>query len=566
MIPSFLSRRGFLFGAAAAGLPPLPLTRLASAEGAAFGDGLLDVFLTGSTTPAPAYADAGRRSRLPNPVPADSEGRLPPIFLDPAITYRLRARSRLGMAISGLDFDPVPGAAAGEAIFRQNDAHAVARPAAAKLGDFVNVLDFHDPALGDDITRALELLAYQAFPDRPALGVQLPAGHFRVTRQLLPARQFSIRGAGMAATILDFQNVAAINPVMQGALSYGLLGTCRAHDPGVAGKVRGDDPGNGINGADFSTIESLTIRLGGARPAGLHYGIWSAARLFCRDVVVIGGGFKWCAGSLQSTAGTVTGNANLCLFSNCHSLVATEHGFMADGTDANAGTITGANAYEPAGFGFYDASFLGNSYEACHASASGTCGYKAIAPAGANRSMFSGCYCEEGSGANWDVAAPAVIVSPKGVMPDTRAAGKNIMLAPMHGGGWAAGGPMNFVADLRTYHDFGSGTAPASRAFPGGLVIRGQGGDGDLYQFVSSGQQVGGGRGGGAGAGIVKRGGTSGTSYDLIWFGDARNRPAFPRGLVATLPVYADNEAARRGGLTEGEVYRTAPGELRIVV
>jgi hypothetical protein len=181
-----------------------------------------------------------------------------------------------------------------------------------------------------------------------------------------------------------------------------------------------------------------------------------------------------------------------------------------------------------------------------------TCGYKAIAPAGANRSMFSGCYCEEGSGDNWDVAAPAVIISPKGVMPDTRAAGKNIMLAPMYGGGWAAGGPMSFVSDLRTYHDFGSATAPASRAFPGGLVIRGQGGDGDLYQFVSSGQQVG--------------GGTSGTSYDLIWFGDARNRPAFPRGMVASLPVHEDNEAARRGGLTDGEVYRTALGALRIVV
>jgi hypothetical protein len=136
----------------------------------------------------------------------------------------------------------------------------------------------------------------------------------------------------------------------------------------------------------------------------------------------------------------------------------------------------------------------------------------------------------------------------------------------MHGGGWGTGTPMNFVADLGTYFTFGSATAPAARAFPGGLVVRGQGGDGDLYQFVSSGQQVGGGPGFGTGASIVKRGGTSGTSYELISLGDPRHRPAFPRGLAATLPAFADNAAARRGGLAEGDVYRTPDGTLRIVV
>ena len=67
---------------------------------------------------------------------------------------------------------------------------------------------------------------------------------------------------------------------------------------------------------------------------------------------------------------------------------------------------------------------------------------RAIAPAGANRSTFEGCYCEEHSGLNWDVAAPGMIIAPKGAMPDTRAADRNITLAPMHGGGWATGTPM----------------------------------------------------------------------------------------------------------------------------
>lgn len=564
MIPPSLTRRGFLAGATAAGLAPLPLARLEAAPGEGVAEGMLDVFLTGTTTPAPVFADAALSRPLPNPVRTDGTGHLPAIYLDPAITYRLRARTKAGSAIAGMDFDPVPGAGANAAAFRQNDPDAVARPLAARLADTVNLLDFQDPAAGNDITRALELIAYQAFPDRQAVNVQLPAGHYRVTRQILPARQFNLRGAGMSATILDFQGVTTVNPVMQGAISFGRLDTLQAHDPAYSSKVRGSDPGNAINGADFSTIEQLTIKLGGT--PGLDYAVWTAARLFCRDVMALRGGFKWCAGNLQATRGRVAGNANICLFDNCHSLLATAHGFMADGDDANACKIIGCNAYEPTGFGYYDASFLGNSYVACHASASGTCGYKAIAPGGANRSTFDGCYCEENSGLNWDVAAPAMIISPRGVMPDTKDAEKNVTLAPMHGGGWATGSPMTFVADLGTYFTFGSPRAAAARVSPGGLVVRGQGGDGDLYQFVASGQQWGGGPGLGTGASIVKRGGVSGTNYELIRLGDPRHRPAFPRGLAATLPTHADNAAALRGGLEAGDVYKDAGGTLRIVL
>jgi len=35
---------------------------------------------------------------------------------------------------------------------------------------------------------------------------------------------------------------------------------------------------------------------------------------------------------------------------------------------------------------------------------------------------------------------------------------------------------------------------------------------------------------------------------------------------LTNLPVFADNAAALTGGLTDGDVYRTAAGELRIVV
>jgi len=564
MIPSLLSRRRFLFGAAASGLNPLPLTRLASAEGTPFANGMLDIFLTGTATPAPAYTDAALTHRLSNPVEADRDGRLPSIFLDPAITYRLRARTRWGAAIEGMDFDPVPGSRDAQATFRQDDRHAVTRLTAAKLGDFVNVLDFHEAAAGDDITQALELVAYEALPHLQAIGAYLPAGRFRVTRQIMPARQFSLRGAGMSATILDFHDVAVVNRMMKGAFSFGLLETCRAYDPDIAGKVAGTDIPQGINGSDSSTIENLAIKISGARSPRLDYGVWSAAKIFCRDVVALGCGFKWCASELQSMRGSIVGNANLSLFSNCHSLSASEHGFMADGTDANACKIIGCNAFLPTKIGFFDASFLGNTYEACHA-AGGVSGYTSIAPAGSNRSVFDGCYCEPDAGDKWNVASPGVILNPKGVMPDTQIVGLNITMAPMHQAGYATGSAIDFVRDLDPY-TFGSGQVPAARAFPGGFVVRGQG-DGGLYEFVSSGQQWGGGQAIGPGAGIVKRDGSTGIDYNLVWFGDPRHRPAFPLGMIASLPgPYADNAAARAAGLTAGEFYRQIATNLVAVV
>jgi hypothetical protein len=566
MIPPRISRRGFLFSAAASGLPLSAAAWAEGPDGPALAEGMLDAFLTGTTSPVPIYASADLREPLPNPVRADAAGRFPPLYLDPAITYRLRARTKHGTALAGLDFDPVSVANAATQSFRQHDSAAVARPLEAKLADFVSILDFHDPALGDDVTAAFELLAYRAFPERQAVNVYFPAGYYRITRQILPGRQISLRGAGMSATILDFKDLAAVNPVMKGAISYGLIESARAYDPGLSNKVSAGGE-HGVSGADFSTVESLTIRISGRRPPGLDYALWSAARLFCRDVIAYGGGFKWCAGELQSVRGTgavISGNANLCHFSNCHSLMATEHGFMADGTDANACTIVGCNAFQPAKSGFFDASLLGNSYVGCHASAPN--GYSSVAPVGTNRTLFDGCYCEENGGNEWRVASPGAIVNPRGALPDTRTARTNLTFAAMFATGFVTGSAIDFIQDLNP-EAFGSATMPAARAYPGGLIIRGQGERGDLYQMVSSGQQLGGGPGGGEGVSLVKRDGVSGADHTLLWLGDPRHRPAFPAGMIATLPgPYPDNAAARAGGLTPGEFYRQTRTNLVAVV
>lgn len=48
----------------------------------------LQFYLTGTTTPSPVYADSSLETELPNPVIADGDGRFPPMYMDPVVTYR----------------------------------------------------------------------------------------------------------------------------------------------------------------------------------------------------------------------------------------------------------------------------------------------------------------------------------------------------------------------------------------------------------------------------------------------------------------------------------------------
>ncbi|HYD11805.1 MAG TPA: hypothetical protein VEC11_03060 [Allosphingosinicella sp.] len=426
--------------------------------------------------------------------------------------------------------------------------------------DFINITDFQDPANGNDLTEALEAILYSAFPGLDAIQVFIPEGEYVVTRQLIPARPVTIRGAGMFATILDFASVAGIDSIMVGAISIGALATLQEDDLDD-GKV------TGANGADFSFIEDLTIRISGTRPGGFDYGLWSAARVFARNLRFDECGAKLEAGTRIAGSGDVEGNANLSELSNCHAIRPTEHGFMFDGDDANACKVFGCNAFVPAVgcFGFYDASFLGNSYVGCHTDgdSTGAAGYKVEYGSGANRSVFAGCYAEPNfTGDAWDVALPALIIAPMGEMP-APSYNTNAVLAGAGGAGFVIADQLSFVADLAG-STLGDASHPGTRLSPGGMLIRGQG-DGNFYYLI--GQGGGYGLAGGTGASIVKQEAANpGNQYELIHFGDTRNRPAFPRGLVATLPTYANNSAATGGGLTAGEVYQTSTGEVRIVV
>lgn len=86
-----------------------PQIRAIDANGVAMAGALLQLYLTGTTTPSPGYASAALVTPLANPVVADSGGLFAPIFLDPAITYRAQLKTAGGSLIT--DADPIGGPA-----------------------------------------------------------------------------------------------------------------------------------------------------------------------------------------------------------------------------------------------------------------------------------------------------------------------------------------------------------------------------------------------------------------------------------------------------------------------
>lgn len=82
-----------------------PSLRIVDANGVPMNGAVLQFYLTGTTTPSPAYTDKTLGTPLSNPVVSDSAGLFPPMFLDPTITYRSQLKTSGGSLIQ--DIDPV---------------------------------------------------------------------------------------------------------------------------------------------------------------------------------------------------------------------------------------------------------------------------------------------------------------------------------------------------------------------------------------------------------------------------------------------------------------------------
>jgi hypothetical protein len=80
-----------------------PVVRAVDASGLPIPGARMQFYATGTTTPIAVYSGASLATVLTNPVTADAGGLFPPIFLDPAIVYRVQLLNAAGSLIQDVD-------------------------------------------------------------------------------------------------------------------------------------------------------------------------------------------------------------------------------------------------------------------------------------------------------------------------------------------------------------------------------------------------------------------------------------------------------------------------------
>jgi hypothetical protein len=86
-------------------LLPAPVLIAEDVNGHPISGAKLQLYLTGTSTPTPGYANGNLSTPLSNPVVANSAGQFPAIYLDPTITYRIQLQNAAGAGLA--DIDPV---------------------------------------------------------------------------------------------------------------------------------------------------------------------------------------------------------------------------------------------------------------------------------------------------------------------------------------------------------------------------------------------------------------------------------------------------------------------------
>ena len=97
-------------------LMPYPVQTPIDAAAAVLPGGIFKFYLAGTTTPTPVYDKNG--ASLGTTVTADANGQFVPIFLDPAITYKIDLTDSDGVSQTNYPVDnvtavPLGGSAAG---------------------------------------------------------------------------------------------------------------------------------------------------------------------------------------------------------------------------------------------------------------------------------------------------------------------------------------------------------------------------------------------------------------------------------------------------------------------
>jgi hypothetical protein len=201
--------------------------------------------------------------------------------------------------------------------------------------------------------------AVNALTDYRAVAtIRLPVGYYELDETIdLTGGTFVIEGAssGLAngrGTILKF-------PAGVTGIRTHLQDTSGAEDEDVTDHYSGT----------ASIIRGLYLVGGYTTTEGEFHGIHLRSRAVVENCVIAdfeGDGIY----SRASATGGTRGNSNNSFISCCR-IENCRNGFYADGTDANIFHVAGVDASLCRQWGFWDSSFLGNTFTACHAASNG---------------------------------------------------------------------------------------------------------------------------------------------------------------------------------------------------
>lgn len=196
------------------------LIRSGTARGAA-GGATWRFYRSGSDRPAPVYAAADMSVMTGVETTPDGRGRLPRIYLDPAIEYRAVLSDADGREVAVLDPVPVIGVRqfgrAAEALARIVVAGAIGDGGMHPLSErfatlaeaksvFPAATALSDSICGAAIQSAIDLAAKRGRALQGGASVFLPAGRYPLSRSLVLPDGVSLEGEGRERTFIDNQN------------------------------------------------------------------------------------------------------------------------------------------------------------------------------------------------------------------------------------------------------------------------------------------------------------------------------------------------------------------------
>jgi hypothetical protein len=244
----------------------------------------------------------------------------------------------------------------------------------AKAGARISILDFGADPTGvaaSDVALAKAIQSVEIGPGKINVGgphIHFPPGTYRFEKTIELKRTVILEGdstgmSGGHASILTF-------PVN----TTGII----VHQFNTLGEGLDPTPSHGGPGSIIRNLQLVGTREGSTR----GHGIWLRARATVEQVYVQSfkeHGIMVLAGAEAKNPAYV-GNANDFYIGQCSSILNDGCGLYVKGADVNAGVIINTSCSHNGAWGFYDSSFLGNTYVGCHTENNGR--YSQVSDAG----------------------------------------------------------------------------------------------------------------------------------------------------------------------------------------